>query len=226
MGNSWDRKSGISDSPSREYNQDYKLVRTASPTQSIVSSTEAKNYLKVDLTEDDDLIDSLIDASTSVIERELGGYAIYEQTWTQYQRGGCRTIELLRTPLLSTPTVTYHESFSDTTATTLVSGTDFKSVHDELYHTDGYFDLGRDGDGYTVEYTVGLVTASTVTSSDNPDIQMLKTAILRTVAWLYEQREEHSIDIQEENWRMKYSLKLPNGIRRLLMPFHTGKGLI
>jgi uncharacterized phiE125 gp8 family phage protein len=224
----WNLKSGSVDNLSYSTpRQNIKLVRVTAPTLSIVSRTEAKNYLKIGSdTTDDSLVDDLIKASTSIIERECGGIAICEQTWKQYQKGGVETIELMRQPVIGTPTVSDYEDFDTVTATNITVTSYFRTIENELVHVDGFFEEGRDLDGYTITYKAGKYTASSYTSSDDPDLGVLKTAILRTMAWLYEQREEHVTKIGEDNWNVTYDGNLPMGIKRLIMPMHTGKGLI
>lgn len=224
----WYTKGGVTD-PHADYGlnnyQDVKVKMTSAPTLTLVSTDEAKNYLKMSSNDtDDNLVDDLISASQGILERELGGLALVTQGITQYQKGGVETIELMREPIIGTPTISYYESF-DSTATSLTASS-VRAVQNELYHTDGYFQEGREGDGYVIQYDVGYFTASNYTSSTDPALNTFKTAILRTVAWLYEQREEHVERLGEGNWNVSYSGDLPNGIKRLVMPYHTGKGLI
>ena len=225
----WDRKSGITDpyaTISETPYQDVKVKVTSAPTLTLVTKAEAKNYLKLSSdTTDDDLVDDLISASQGMLERELGGLALVTQGITQYQKGGIETIELMREPVIGTPTVSYYSDFSTVTATSLTASS-VRAVENELYHVDGYFDQGRDGDGYTIQYDAGYFTASNYTSSTDPALNVFKTAILRTVAWLYDQRAEHVESIDEGEWSVTYSGELPNGIKRLVMPYHTGKNII
>lgn len=229
MASTWNLKSGKLDpySDANNYRQVPKLTRVTAPTFSIVSRTELKNYLKLDSdTTDDTLVDSLIEASTSIVERECGGIAICEQTWKQQQKGGCKTITLLREPIIGVPTVSFYEEFETTTASNITYSDYFKTVDNELYHVDGYWEEGRDGDGYTITFKAGLFTANDYTTTNNPDLDLIKLAIYRISAWLYEQREETMTSISEGNWAVNYTQELPQGIKRLLMPISTGRGLI
>lgn len=228
MANKWDLTSGINSnsnySPPR---QNLKLRQVAGPTLTIVTRTEAKNYLKAGSdTVDDSLIDDLIKAATSIIERECGGVSICEQSWTQYQKGGVETIELLRQPVIGVPTVSYYENFEDATPVNITYSSYFRVIENELHHVDGYFEQGRDGDGYTITFKAGLFTASTYTSSDKQELQVFKTAICRTIAYLYEYREEYLTMVKVGEWSVTYDNQLPIGIKTLVMPYHTGRGLI
>ena len=210
------------------YNQNINHTLVTAPTLSIVSKTEAKNYLKIGSdTTDDALIDGLISSAVGMIEREAGGIALCTQTWKQTQQGGCKVIKLMRQPVQGVPTVSYYDSFNTVTATNITYTSDFKVVQPNvLVHADGYFQQGRDGDGYEIKYDVGMFTASNYTSSSDPRLNMFKTAILRTIAWLYEQREENVTGIKEGQWSVTYANELPMGIKRLIMPIHSGQGLI
>jgi hypothetical protein len=224
---SWENKSGIYSTSNIDIQQSPRLTLVTAPTLSIVSRAEAKNYLKVgsDAT-DDTLIDGLVACATGLVERESGGVAICQQTWQQSQKGGCKRIKLLRQPVLGVPTVSYYADNSDTTATNVVYATEFRVVQpDTLLHDSDYFESGRDGDGYVIKYDVGVFTASTYTSSNDSRLFVWKTAILRTLAWLYEQREEHVTSLGEGQWSVSYSGELPMGIKRLIMPCHTGDGI-
>jgi hypothetical protein len=222
---SWDEMHDGSSSTTN-INQNIKLVQVSGPTLSIVSKTEAKNYLKIGSdTTDDDLVEWMIKTATSIVERECGGLAICEQSWKQHQKGGCETIELLRQPIISVSTVSYYEDF-DSTVETLVEGTDYRKVENELYHVDGSFAEGRDGDGYTIEFTAGMFTSSTYTSSSRQELTSMKTLICRILAFLYENREEYLMNVSEGTWKAVYDDKLPIGIKLMCMSFHTGLGLI
>lgn len=206
--------------------QNIKLVQISGPTLSIVSTSEAKNYLKLGSdTTDDNLVTDLVKAATAIVEREAGGLAICEQSFKQYQQGDCDVITLQREPVLAVSTISYYENF-DSTAEILVLGTDYRRLDNELYHSTGVFDEGRAGDGYTIEFSAGLFTASTYTSSSRQELSVLKSIILRIVAYMYENREEWCESISEGTWKVNYHNDLPQGIKRLIMPFHTGRGLL
>lgn len=208
--------------------QDIKEELVTAPTQTILSRAEAKNYIKASSdTTDDSLVDQLIVASTDAIENYLGGLKMYQQTWKQYQQGGCDTIQLMKSPIIGVPTVSYYSDFDTVTATNITYTTYFRAVVDELYHSDGYWDAGREGDGYIIQYDVGIFTASNYTSSNDPRLNTFKTAIGRTLAFLYENREEYITQVSEGNWKVTYDVdKLPVGVTSLLMPYDTGRNIL
>jgi hypothetical protein len=193
----------------------------------IMSISEVKNYLKIgDDNTDDGLIYDLIKTATSIIEHEAGGLCIYEQTFEQKLTGDVEEIELLRQPVIGIPTINYYEEFTTTTPEELQNLIDFRISGNTLYHKDGKFPKGRDGDGYTIIYKAGLFQNGSHTNSNNREIQLAKIAMLRIIGYLYENREEYANHIKEGEWQITYDGNLPMGIKRLIMPIHTGLGLI
>jgi uncharacterized phiE125 gp8 family phage protein len=207
----------------KKVNQNITIEQTSTPTLTIVSSTEMKNYLKVDGSTDDTLINGLTLAAQKIIERQLGDTPLIETDFTQRQKGGIEHIKLMRQPVNGVPTVSYYEYFDTTTATNITYSSYFKKVNNTLIHSDGYFVEGRDHDGYEISFKAGKYTASSYSSAD----EGLKTAVQRIVGYLYENREEGLTDLKEANWTAKYNWdKDPVGVKYLLMPYHSGEGII
>lgn len=207
----------------RDRRQNTTLKQTSTPTLTIVSSTEMKNYLKVDSTDDDDLINVITLASQKAIETQLGGTPIIECDFEQRQRGGCKNIKLLRQPVNGIPTVSYYESFNTVTASNITYSTHFRNVNETLISVDGWFETGRDKDGYTIAFKAGMYDSSNYDSAD----EGLKMAVKRISGYLYENREEGAIDVSEANWKVKYSWEDdPMGVKYLLMPFNEGYGIM
>lgn len=228
MSNKWELTSGYGRrSDYKSPRQNIRMVQVSGPTLSILTTAEVKNYLKMGSdTTDDNLISDLIKSTAKMIEHECGGLCICEQTWKQYQKGGVETIELQRSPLIGTPTVSYYDDFEDTVPVNITYSSYFRVVENELHHLDGFFEQGRDGDGYTITFKTGLFTASTYTSSDKQELQILKTAQLRAIAFLYENREKYITAISEGNWSVTYNAELPIDVKTFIMPLHTGNGLL
>jgi hypothetical protein len=203
------------------------LVQIEGTKEYIMSISEAKNYLKIgDDSADNSFIYDLIKVTTSIVEHECGGLCIYEQTFEQKLTGGVKSIELLRQPVIEIVKLEYYEKFTTTTPRELIYLTDFRTVGNEIYHKDGRFPVGRDGDGYVITFKSGLFQNGSHTHANNREIQLLKTAMYRIIAFLYENREEYAMQINEGEWQINYEGGLPIGIKRLLMPLHTGKALI
>lgn len=191
------------------------------PTNEPISLTELKNYLKIDYTTDDDLLNVLITTSRKQIENELGGLAIVKRSFTQKQTGGLDVIELLISPINSITSITYYEDFDSTGE--VISSSLYRRVNSNLYHKNYYWDIGRDGDGYVIVFNSGLVDDTANSALTAP--KSIKNAILRICAYLYENRQDYAKNWSEGNWTINYDKQTRNDINLLLMPYHTGKGL-
>jgi len=180
-----------------------------------------KNYLKVDTTTDDDLIDVLIHSARKQVEIELGGTCIVKRTVTQKQTGGVEKIELLRQPCNSIASITFFEEFDSTGE--LISASDYRFSDGFLYHKNGYWKLGRESNGYVIVYNAGEVD-DTGQTAENCN-QVYRTVMLRIIAYLYEIREQYMTSINEGNLSINYDQKMRNEINLLLMPFHQGRAV-
>lgn len=199
----------------------YITVTDAEPQFEPVSLEEAKNYLKVDYATDDDLIEILIHVARKQIENELGGLAIVRRSVTQKQTGGIEKLEVMRQPLNSITSITYYENFDS--AGSVIAASNYRFVDGMIIHKDGYWKAGRDGDGYVIVYNAGI-SADTGQAAENSP-HTLRQAIMRIVAYLYENREEYVTQINEGNMTVTYDKKTRSDVNLLLMPYHTGKGV-
>lgn len=194
------------------------------PTLTILSSTETKNYLKVDHSTDDTLIADLIKSAQSFLETETG-LAICPQTWRQLEVGGCDTIELIKQPVISVDEVKYFDDFEEMTGSLLTVSVDFRLAGNILIHEDAYWEQQRDMDGYKIKYTAGLFTSSNYTSSTDLRLSTFKICGLRFIAWLYENREMYCTEINE-SFSIKYDFnKIPQDIIRMLRPYSVITGI-
>lgn len=202
--------------------QNINLTQTSESTATIVSTTEMKNYLKVDYDTDDDLIDILLLSSQKIIEQQLN-MPVVECDYTQTQQGNCEYIDLLKMPVNGVPTVSYYESFDTVTATNITYSDYFRVVNNRLYHVDSWWNEGRQGDGYTINFKAGMYTTATYTGASVG----LKEVSMRLTAYMYENREEGTSNIKENNWQVNYDWsKDPVGVKYLLMAYHKGYGII
>lgn len=196
-------------------------VSTTEPVHEPVSLEEAKNYLKVDYATDDTLIENLIHVVRKQIENELGGLLIVKRTVTQKQTGGIERLPLLRQPVNSITSITYYEEFASTGS--VVSASDYRFVDGQIYNKNGWWDAGRESDGYVIVYNAGIADDTGQSAENSP--QTLRHAILRIVAYLYENREEYVTQISEGNFSVTYDKKIRSDVNLLLMPYHTGLGV-
>jgi uncharacterized phiE125 gp8 family phage protein len=193
-------------------------VSATEPQYEPISLEETKNYLKIDYTTDDQLIENLIHTVRRQVENELGGFLIVKRTVTQKQTGGLETIDFMRSPVNSITSITYYESFDSTGS--VISSSNYRFNDGQLYHKDGYWAQGREGDGYVIVYNAGLVNDTGQTAENSP--HPLRHAILRIVAYLYENREEYVTQANEGNFSVTYDKKIRSDVNLLLMPYHTG----
>jgi uncharacterized phiE125 gp8 family phage protein len=192
-----------------------KLLTAA--TTSILGITATKNYLKVEHSQDDTLITQMIEASILFVEN-YSGFKTSPETWEQYETGDVAKINLDLAPVDSINSITEYDDF-DSTGSLLTASTDFRIAGNDLIHVDGYWPKRREVDGYVINYTVGTWLAS------DRRIEALKTAALRCVGWLYENREEFVVNVQE-SFNVQYDFNsVPAGVKRLLNPFMRNVGI-
>lgn len=192
-----------------------KLLTAA--TVSILGITATKNYLKVEHTQDDTLITQMIEASILFVENYTG-LKTSPETWEQSETGDVAKLTLDLAPIDSINSMVQYDSF-DSTGSLLTASTDFRRAGNDLIHVNGYWPKNRDGDGYVINYTVGTWLAS------DRRIEALKTAALRCVGWLYENREEFVVNVQE-SFNVQYDFNsVPAGVKRLLNPFIRNVGV-
>jgi uncharacterized phiE125 gp8 family phage protein len=196
---------------------DVELKLLTEPTVSILGITETKNFLKVEHTEDDDLIeDIIIPAAVSFVEDETYIDTSPRQ-WQQNQEGDVEEIELYKGPVLSVDEIKYYEDF-DSTGSLLTESTDFRIAGQNLVHVDNFWDKQRKFDGYQIKYTTGLFTSGNYTSSTDPRLAKFKKAALRFAAWLYENREMYVVTVNE-SFSVNYNYDdVPPEVIRLLRP--------
>jgi len=202
----------------------YQNITVASnePTHETVSLSLAKNYLKVDHNDDNDFIELIIKSVRKQIENELGGLHIVKRAVTQKQTGGIERIQVMREPLNSITSITFYEDFASTGS--VLSASDYRFSDGEIYHRDGYWRAGRESDGYVIVYNAGIVDDTGQTAENSA--AALRTAILRIVAYLYENREEFATTIGEGNFNISYNTIVGNSeLKSLLMPYMTAKAV-
>lgn len=191
-------------------------VTAPEPTHELFDVATIKNYLKVDVSTDDDLIGLIQKSIRKQIENELGGVLIVKRAVTQKQTGGVETISLLRSPVNSITSVTFYENFDSTGE--VLAATDYRFHDGQLYHKDGYWKQGRAGDGYVIVFNAGIVDDTGQTAENaTPALRM---AALRLIAYLYENREEFATTISEGNFSISYNSIVSNSeFKNLLMPY-------
>ena len=174
------------------------LVLDSAPAETPVSLAEMRLHLKIDsnVTEDDALITTLIEAATEQAEM-FTRRAFVTQTWIMYLDGfppntgqinsDTSLIELPKSPTASVTSVKYYDT--DNTEQTLVVDTDYEvdtnSEPARILPVDGtvWPDTRSKMNPVSVEFIAGYGVATAV-----PDV--IKVAIKVMVGGWYENREE------------------------------------
>jgi uncharacterized phiE125 gp8 family phage protein len=186
-------------------------ILTTPPNTTPVTLTEAKAHLRVDSSDEDLLIQSLIEAATAHFDGYAGilGRCLIEQVWTvKYSDWPASNYLRLPFPDVSAVTVKYFDVSN--VEQTLSSG-DVAILHDERgslvrfaddYDYPAVYD-GRD-DGVQVAVTAGY-------GDDGADVPAaIRAAILLMVGHLYQNREAVASGV---------TMQLPLGVQALIAPY-------
>jgi uncharacterized phiE125 gp8 family phage protein len=197
-------------------------ISAPEPAHEAIDLETVKNYLKVDHSVDDDLIELIIKSIRKQIENDLGGFFLIKRTVTQKQTGGVERIDFLRQPVNSVTSVTYYENFDSTAS--IVSSSDYRFSDGELYHRNNWFDAGRESDGYVIVYNAGLIDDTNQAHQTIP--ANIKQAMLRLIAYTYENREEYATTISEGGMSIGYNSIIGNSeLKSLLSSYMTSRAV-
>jgi len=149
-----------------------------------VTTTEAKNYLRVDITDDDTLIENLIKAATEYTERYTA-QSYVQRTYRADLAWFADEVWLPHGPVRSISSVKYYDNASPETLQTWAS-TNYTLHNDILYRNDGvsYPTIGSQPDNVQITYVAGW-------DDDSPQVlpEAVRQAILMLVGDMYENRE-------------------------------------
>lgn len=165
------------------------------PTTEPITQTDAKNWLKVDTTADDDLITSLIAATREHIEA-MTGLALFTQTvqeklnwWPEFDSvtNPFQAFNLLRYPVQSITSITYLDSDGNSQT--------FAAENYVLNNTTGNFasiGLAADKSWPSIRNQLGAITVNYIagwaTVGEIPED--LKIALKLLLAYFYERRAD------------------------------------
>ena len=161
---------------------------TTEPASEPLTLTEVKNYLKVDFSDDDDLLNMLITAARQWVEKHCN-IGLLPQTITEvFDRWPtARSWELSVSPLRAVSAISYKDSAGN--VQTWASGN---------YIVDSYTQPARVQSGYSVTFPtlydeINSVSAVYTTGWDDADDlpAPIKQAMLLTIADAYENRENY-----------------------------------
>ena len=154
-------------------------------TNPLFTTAEAKDFLKVDTTADDTLIDNLIKAATQSCEEYTNQYFI-DTLVTQYSDNWLEFYRLYKSPVSSITSVKYYDtndSLQTLASSNYILDDASKPARIGLAVDATLPTLADRINAVEVKYTVGYGTAST----DVPD--GIKQAVLLTIGNWYENRQ-------------------------------------
>lgn len=160
------------------------LNRTTAAASFPVTLDEAKAHLRVDLTDEDPLIDGLIASATATVE-EMSGRPLIAQTWDLSMNGASGEVVLPMTPVQSLGAITYYDADE---APQTADVADFHLFRDlqrawvEPKTGKAWPDVFSRPDGLTISFIAGYGTAA-------EDVPVeIRQAILVVIAHWYENR--------------------------------------
>lgn len=168
----------------------FSLVRVTAPAASPISLAEAKAQMRVEGTDDDTIIQRLIDAAVAFVDVQgVLGFAMITQTWGQWIGQSPGTVMLSLGPVQSVSAVKYYDTDGALQTATLsdfnVFGTPNRTTVSPKSGKAWPVTQMRD-DAIKIEYVIGYGDAA----SDVP--QTVRHALMMLVAHWYENRETSS----------------------------------
>ncbi|MCP4354343.1 MAG: hypothetical protein GY793_01680 [Proteobacteria bacterium] len=184
---------------------------TVQPATEPITTAEAKAHLRVDFSDEDDYIDTLITSARKYCEQYTNRVFV-TQTWRQNENSFSDRIQLKVNPVVSLTSFKYIDS--DENQQTITDSTanfqkDFNSDVAAIYGglTNGYPSLGSSINPIEIITVCGYGAAS--------DVPMdIKHAIKLMVSHLYENRE--MINVTQA---LAVQIEMPNVVKNLLTPY-------
>lgn len=165
----------------------HALVRVTAPAASPVSLAEAKAQLRVESSDDDTIIQRLIDAAVAYVDVNGAlGAAMITQTWAQWHAPNPGTVRLLLGPFQSVSAIRYYDTDGALQVATLgnfdVFGTPTFTIVKPKAGQNWPTTQTRD-DAIKIEYVVGYGASSASVP------QTVRHALMMLVAHWYDARE-------------------------------------
>jgi len=177
-----------------------QITETVAPTAYPVTLVEAKAHLRVDISDDDTLITSMIAAATDFCEAYTGR-SFVPRTYRADLRGFYFG-NLPKRPIISISSVKYYDTGSPETLTTWAA-TNYQLVNDILYWTEAASipAYAYRADAIQITYTAGYAPTSSPEDPAESVPTAIKAAILMIIGDLYENREAKITGLmQTENY--------------------------
>lgn len=171
------------------------ITTTVAPTAEVVTLTEAKNYLRVDYDEDDDLIEALIATAQTRLE-QYAGVAMTPRTLKVV----AYVDEFIELPYTPTNTISLVEYWNNESWVSMTVG-DYEVLGDT---TKKVYMVANGEMEYRFTYTCGYTTTP----------KTMKTALLKCLADLYEYRES-SVESSKPNANLTTAYELMKPYKRI-----------
>lgn len=160
---------------------------TVAPTATPIGTTEAKAHLRVDHSDEDDLITALVQAATAHLDGYTGilGRALVTQTWAQKIDDFPTVIRLPLAPVQSVTSITYYDGANASQTLDSASyhlASDAAGAYIALNEGYGWPGVYNRPDAVTVTFVAGYGAAADVPSA-------IKAVIKLLVGHWYEHRE-------------------------------------
>ena len=171
------------------------ITTTVAPTAEVVTLEEAKNYLRVDYNEDDDLIEALISTAQTRLE-QYAGVAMTPRTLKVV----AFVNEFIELPYTPTGAISLVEYWNNEEWVVMPVG-DYNVLGDT---TKKIYMVANNDMEYRFTYACGYATTP----------KPMKTAILKYVADLYEYRES-SVEASQPNANLTTAYELMKPYKRI-----------
>jgi uncharacterized phiE125 gp8 family phage protein len=196
------------------------LYLVEAPTTPALSLDDAKDYLRVDINDDDDLITACIAAAEQNLDGRDGwlGRALVSQIWDYKlaEFGGCE-IRIPLPPLIAVESVQYYDA--DNVLQTLASDVyevvgvgGFGKAAIVLKHGQRWPATYPRAEAVAIRFRAGYVDTSDSPASGEVPAPII-TAMKRTVGSLYEHRETVVVGTSAN--------ELPGAVKSLLAPYRV-----
>ena len=172
------------------------INRTSAPATPLLSLQEAKEYLRVDGTDEDALIVQLVQSVTDYLDGPYGriGQALISQTWEIQSRGmsGRAEFHMPITPLITLDSITYFDRDNVSQTATVGDYTTYKDRHQAWIVPDigeNWPQVYDRPDAMTITATFGFGT------SPNDVPANILNVSRRYLEHLYENRGDYVVDM-------------------------------
>lgn len=165
------------------------VTQTVAPTVEPVSRTEAKLHLRVDISTDDTLIDSLIQAAREYVEIYTGR-AFVQRTYRADVEYFWDEMRLPHPPIASISHIKYYTAASPAVLTTLAASNYVLTRDYVLRAATGVWPaVNPQPNAVQITYVAGYANTASPEDAASGVPAAIKSAILLTIGDLYENRE-------------------------------------